>query len=113
MPLYQVKCGKCGEEQEIFRHIKDFDDLPKCCNKKMHRVICPSQILLDIQPYKSMIDGSMITSRSKHREHLKQHGCIEVGNEKLPQPKVGPPPGLKDAVINAVNAKIDQLRGRK
>lgn len=38
-------------------------------------------IIGDIQPYKSMITGEMITSRSKHREHLRQHGCIEIGNE--------------------------------
>ena len=37
----------------------------------------------DIKPYKSMIDGSMITSRSQHRRHLKRHGCIEVGNESM------------------------------
>lgn len=41
------------------------------------------QIMLDIQPYKSMVDGSMITSRSKHREHLRRHNCVEVGNEKM------------------------------
>ena len=35
----------------------------------------------DIQPYKSMIDGSMITSRSEHRRHLKANNCIEVGND--------------------------------
>jgi hypothetical protein len=40
-------------------------------------------IMGDIQPYKSMIDGSMITSRSHHRKHLKDNGCIEVGNEKM------------------------------
>lgn len=39
------------------------------------------QIMPDIQPYQSMIDGREITSRSRHREHLKAHGCIEVGNE--------------------------------
>ena len=32
-------------------------------------------------PYKSMIDGTMIESRAQHREHLKKHGCQEVGNE--------------------------------
>jgi hypothetical protein len=37
----------------------------------------------DIKPYKSMINGQMITSRSQHRRHLKAHGCIEVGNEKM------------------------------
>ena len=35
----------------------------------------------DIEPYQSMADGSMITSRSHHRAHLRRHGLIEVGNE--------------------------------
>lgn len=38
-------------------------------------------VVPDIQPYTSMIDGSKITSRSQHREHLKRHGCFEVGND--------------------------------
>ncbi len=50
-------------------------------------------VMPDIQPYQSMIDGSMITSRSRHRVHLRDHNCIEVGNE-LPKPRsdVAPPP---------------------
>lgn len=40
-----------------------------------------ADIIPDIQPYRSMIDGSIISSRSHHRRHLKEHGCIEVGNE--------------------------------
>ena len=39
-------------------------------------------VMPDIQPYRSTIDGSIIGSRSKHRAHLRDHGCIEVGNEK-------------------------------
>jgi len=42
-------------------------------------------VMSDIQPYKSQITGEMITSRSTHRAHLKEHGVVEVGNE---QPKV-------------------------
>lgn len=38
-------------------------------------------VMNDIQPYQSMIDGQMITSRSQHRTHLKQHGMVEIGNE--------------------------------
>jgi len=38
-------------------------------------------IMGDIKPYKSMIDGTMITSRSQHREHLKAHGCVEIGDQ--------------------------------
>lgn len=40
-------------------------------------------ILPDIQPYQSMADGSIITGRRQHREHLRQHNCIEIGNEKM------------------------------
>ena len=38
-------------------------------------------VVPDIVPYKSMIDGRMVTSRSEHRRHLKANGCEEVGNE--------------------------------
>jgi len=38
-------------------------------------------VVPDITPYKSMIDGKMVTSRSEHRRHLKANNCIEVGNE--------------------------------
>lgn len=38
-------------------------------------------VIPDIQPYKSMIDGQMVTSRSEHRRHLKANNCIEVGND--------------------------------
>lgn len=40
-------------------------------------------IIGDNIEYRSMIDGSMITGRKQHRDHLRAHGCIEVGNEKV------------------------------
>ena len=62
-------------------------------------------VMPDIQPYQSMADGSMITSRSQHREHLRAHNCIEIGNEtKHLQPKpLTSPPGLKETIIRATN----------
>ena len=64
-----------------------------------------SLVMPDIKPYKSMIDGSEITSRSRHREHLRAYNCFEVGNEtKYLQPKpIKSPPGLKDSIIQATN----------
>lgn len=38
-------------------------------------------VMPDIQPYQSMLDGSQIGSRSTHRNHLRQHNAIELGNE--------------------------------
>ena len=35
----------------------------------------------DISGYISQVDGSWIDSRSKHRNHLKQHRMIEIGND--------------------------------
>lgn len=67
-------------------------------------------VIPDIQPYRSMIDGSEITSRSRHRAHLKAHGCIEVGNDRSvlnPVVKpVSPPPGLKETIARAVYDKL-------
>lgn len=64
-------------------------------------------VMGDIAPYKSMIDGSTINSRSRHREHLRAHRCIEIGNEtKYLQPKpYAPPAGLKETLIRVVNEK--------
>ena len=67
-------------------------------------------IMPDIQPYQSQIDGSIITSRSKHRQHLKDHGCVEVGNDSLvTKPRYKPldsPPGLKETLIRVANEKL-------
>jgi len=59
-------------------------------------------IIPEIQPYRSQIDGSMITSRTQHRNHLKNNGCIEVGTEKQQPKKREEPKGLKDAIGKAV-----------
>ena len=84
-------------------------------------------IMPDIQPYTSMIDGSLISSRSRHREHLQAHGCVEIGNDlKVPS---SPPPipdcnpeGRKELIRSqvdrlthaqfrrALNAEIEHIR---
>lgn len=41
----------------------------------------------DISGYVSQVDGSWINSKSKHRDHLKRHRMIEVGNDVPTQQK--------------------------
>ena len=69
-------------------------------------------VMKDITPYRSMADGSLITSRSRHREHLRAHNCIEIGNEtKYLQPKpLTSPPGLKDALRQATDQVLSKRR---
>lgn len=37
-------------------------------------------VIPDIAPYKSIVTGEEISSRSRHRDHLKRHGCEEIGD---------------------------------
>src|ERR1700741_404986 len=88
MPIYSMKCQQCNKQQDIYRSVAEMNrDLPQCCDVEMTRQITAPYVMADIQPYKSMIDGSMIESRSKHRTHLKDHGMIEVGNEEPVKPR--------------------------
>lgn len=64
-------------------------------------------VMGDIQPYQSMQTGEMITSRSVHRQHLRQHGLIEIGNEvkaaTTPQKPKDDREGRRRAIAEALN----------
>jgi hypothetical protein len=66
-------------------------------------------IMGDLQPYKSMVTGEMVMGRAQHREHLKKHNVIEVGNETkyISQRKqLQSPTGLKRTIADIVNSKL-------
>lgn len=108
MPIYVMGCP-CGHTEEIVRTVARMDaDLPQHCGAQMTRRIVAPMVAADIAPYRSMVTGEMIGSRSQHRAHLRQHGVIEVGNEKIPERKstLGAPPGLKEALIKVANEKL-------
>jgi hypothetical protein len=90
MPLYDVMCNQCGAEQEVFRSLSQYEagDWPKCCGHSMGVKIAAPRVMEDLKPYRSMVDGSIISGRAAHRAHLRQHGMIEVGNEQIkPEPR--------------------------
>lgn len=86
MPLYEIECRKCGKRSDVVRSIAERDNLPECCGEKMFRAIATPAIQPDNVCYRSMVTGEMITSRTAHKNHLKEHKLIEVGNEK-PKPR--------------------------
>lgn len=57
----------------------------------------------DITPHQSTITGEMVTTRSRHKQILRESGCIEVGNEN--QAKYTP-----KRETNATNAREDLHR---
>ncbi len=65
-----------------------------------------ANVIRDVKRYKSMIDGSVIEGRKQHREHLKRHGCIEVGDSVKFQPNGIPdikPKERKEMIRQLVN----------
>lgn len=62
-------------------------------------------VMPDLQPYRSMVTGEEIGGRRQHREHLKAHNVVEVGNsfDKATPKPIAPPKGLKEHVIRAVH----------
>ena len=105
MPIYSIKCAKCRHAEDIFRSLAQYDDLPDHCGQRMQRVICAPHVMADIQPYKSMITGEMIGSRSRHREHLKDHNMIELGNEKpdFKRKEMPEVPGLREELCARIS----------
>jgi hypothetical protein len=68
------------------------------------------QVMPDIGGYKSMADGSWISSRSQHREHLRRHNCIEIGNE-MPQERK-PIPMSRDKRIKVLREQLWNMTDR-
>lgn len=66
-------------------------------------------VIPDIAPYQSMKTGEMISGRRQHREHLRQYGLIEVGNEKL-TPRRPAAPSMES--VRADLIKAFQQHGR-
>ena len=63
----------------------------------------------DIGGYISQVDGSYIESRSKHRDHLKRHGMVEIGNDvpmKHKAVEVANPEQRKRQIAEQVYAKL-------
>lgn len=102
MPLYPCKCNECGHYDEVILPVSRYKELPFHCGEQMQRVITPLYVIEDMKPYKSPLDGSMITTRTQHREHIKRHGVVEVGNEKLPERKPVEPSSAVDDIKQAM-----------
>lgn len=62
-------------------------------------------VMPEIAPYRSMIDGSLIDSRAKHREHLNMHGYRVVEPEEIKPRSEMPdvdPKGRKEAIARQI-----------
>lgn len=66
-------------------------------------------VMGDIQPYRNTIDGKPVGGRAQHREFLKRHNVIEVGNER--KAAMGTTVAVnKDDIARDIKETMEQLR---
>jgi putative FmdB family regulatory protein len=106
MPIYDYACSQCDNRNTDFRKIDQRNDPFNCksCGGEMQLCISPVRGNQDIDPYRSMVTGEMVSSRTRHREILREHNLVEVGNEThyLKSKPITTPPGLKETLIRQV-----------
>jgi hypothetical protein len=54
---------------------------PSYYERKRSDAVAAPMVIRDIGEYMSPLDGQHITSRSQHRDHMRAHEVVEVGNE--------------------------------
>lgn len=86
MPIYRTSCEDCGAQDDIFRSIQERDNLPSCgiCGGKVARILTPTFLAPDIEPYVSPATGEVIVSRRQRHEEMRRTGYItwEPGLDK-------------------------------
>lgn len=58
-------------------------------------------VIGDIEPYRNAINGKVIGGRKQHRDFLRAHGVVEVGNEKV-EKRYEEAPGLKEDIRRSI-----------
>lgn len=82
MAIYPYKCGKCGATQEVVQSIASYSKVPirpHHCDTEMDRVFTVPMVSPDTlwnNGFRSHVDGSVITSRTKLREHNARNGVV-------------------------------------
>ena len=114
MPIYESVCHVCNQEHEYITSVANYLNTPLCCGVKTEKTISIGQFIIsdekNYKPYKSMVTGEMIEGKKNHREHLKRHNKIEIGNEKInakpytDHTKVDE--GLKRKLYEVANSKL-------
>lgn len=108
MPRYEYECS-CGALTERICSIKDHKPRIRCaCGKQASQVLGFAHVIPDIEPYRSCVTGERIRSRTHHKQHLREHGLVELGNEPIRQRKPVP----LDPLVPDIKRALEEVRSR-
>lgn len=75
MPLYATLCRSCESSGSVFRTIADRDNLDPCsCGGELYRVLTPTFLSTEIEPYISPVSGKLISSREQRKDEMTRLG---------------------------------------
>jgi hypothetical protein len=66
-------------------------------------------VMSDISEYRSMVTGEIISGRKQHRDHLRAHGVVEVGNERIGSGERAPHYD-KGEIAREIKDSIEQIK---
>lgn len=100
MPIYEALCDRCGALVDYHRRVADALETPECpkCGGQTRKVImsAPQSFVKGrFEPFKSIVDGSIICTQRDMDEHNKRNGvvCVADGysDEDVKAGKMGGP----------------------
>lgn len=90
------------------RPISEYKAVTHCdCGAVATKLVSAPRVIPDIAPYQSVVTGERIKGRAHHKQHLKDHNLVEVGNERIEQKEEALPPVGPD-----IKRSIEELRSR-
>lgn len=83
MPLYEAVCSNCEAGYDYIAPVAKYQQVPECplCGGKGHKVICSAPMSFvkgRFEPFKSNVDGSLISSQKDLEEHNKRNNVVQL-----------------------------------
>lgn len=86
MPLYSYVCKSCGNSEERYLKISQYDSSVECsvCSHVLEKLVDAARVSVDYEGYECPITGKWIEGKKEHRENLARHGkrVLEKGERE-------------------------------
>jgi len=81
--IYTAQCRQCGQQQDYYATLAERKKTPSHCGRKMKRIMVAAMVAPAFQEYRAVgIPGKpWIKTKQEHKDTLRQHGKIEIGND--------------------------------
>lgn len=120
MPLYESRCHECDILYQYRKPIAECKDTPKCesCGGETHKVIETAPVGFvtgKFEPFKSQVDGSVITCQADLREHNIRNNVANLhdgwSEEKILAGEIGekPKPVDKKEIAEDIQESIQMV----